>query len=393
MSTATIHHRADLAPSSSSREQIPWYIGAAVVATGCIMAGLYWDISWHQTIGRDTFWTPAHLVIQFGAILAGTASAYLIFSTTFGNNQAEKEASVNVLGFHGPLGAFLAAWGAVAMITSAPFDNWWHIAYGLDVKIISPPHVLLALGIAAIMWGSVILILGQMNRRELLLRRRFQWLLLCTGGFIIVQDMMLKLEYTSRVLMHSAIFYLVVTLGMGFMLEGIGRASGYRWARTAMTGFYTALFLLALWLFPLFPAEPKLGPIYQRVSHMVPLYFPVLIVIPAFVLDLIFPRIQSLGKWTQAAIQGVVFVTVLVAVSWPLGTFLVYWPAARNWLFGTQEFAFFINPTVASVRNVFFAWEPTREWFLINMGFAFVAGVLSTRVGIAWSGFLARVRR
>ncbi len=27
------------------------------------------------------------------------------------------------------------------MITSAPFDDWWHNAYGLDVKILSPPHV------------------------------------------------------------------------------------------------------------------------------------------------------------------------------------------------------------------------------------------------------------
>ena len=32
------------------------------------------------------------------------------------------------------------------MITSAPFDNWWHEAYGLDVKIVSPPHTLLAMG-------------------------------------------------------------------------------------------------------------------------------------------------------------------------------------------------------------------------------------------------------
>ena len=30
------------------------------------------------------------------------------------------------------------------MLTSAPFDNWWHDAYGLDVKIISPPHMFLA---------------------------------------------------------------------------------------------------------------------------------------------------------------------------------------------------------------------------------------------------------
>lgn len=393
MSTATLDRPPDIAVVSSRPERIPWHIWASALAAGCIMSGLYWDISWHETIGRDTFWTPAHLLIQFGAILAGTCSAYLIFSATFSNNQAVKRASVNVLGFRGPLGAFVAAWGAVAMVTSAPFDNWWHNAYGLDVKIMSPPHTLLAMGITAIMWGSVILVLGQMNRAEAMLRRRLQWLLLCTGGLIVVQDMMFKLEYTNRVLMHSGIFYLVVTLGMGIILEGIGRASGYRWARTVMTGFYTVLFLATLWIFPLFPAQPKLGPIYQPVSHMVPLHFPILILVPAFALDLIFPKIQKLGKWAQATIEGFVFVAVLLAVSWPFGTFLVYWPAARGWLFGTQEFAFFINPIVPSVRNVFYPWEPTRWLFLVNMALAVIAGILSTRIGIMWSNFLARVRR
>jgi len=50
------------------------------------------------------------------------------------------------------------------MITSAPFDNWWHAAYGLDVKILSPPHVLLALGMTGIRFGTVILVVSEMNR-------------------------------------------------------------------------------------------------------------------------------------------------------------------------------------------------------------------------------------
>ena len=67
-------------------------------------------------------------------------------------------------GFEAPLGAFIAAWGGVAMLTSAPFDNWWHSAYGLDVKILSPPHVFLILGNLAVNTGTLILILGMMNR-------------------------------------------------------------------------------------------------------------------------------------------------------------------------------------------------------------------------------------
>ena len=53
-----------------------------------------------------------------------------------------------------------------------------------------------------------------------------------------------------------------------------------------MAAIYTALFLAGLWIFPLFPAAPKLGPVYQHVTHMVPLWFPVLVIVPAFALDL-----------------------------------------------------------------------------------------------------------
>ena len=59
-------------------------------------------------------------------------------SAPWRRNAEMRAASVKVLGLRAPLGVFLAAWGGVAMLTSAPFDNWWHNAYGLDVKIVSP---------------------------------------------------------------------------------------------------------------------------------------------------------------------------------------------------------------------------------------------------------------
>ena len=57
----------------------PWYIWCGLIGVSSIVFGLYWDISWHMSIGRDTFWTPAHLLIQFGGILMCLTSAYLIF--------------------------------------------------------------------------------------------------------------------------------------------------------------------------------------------------------------------------------------------------------------------------------------------------------------------------
>ena len=379
----------------SKSQAIPWHLWSCITASACIMGGLYWDISWHQTIGRDTFWTPAHLLIQFAAILTAASSSLLIFGTTFGRDQAAKRASVNVLGFRGPLGAFICAWGGAAMLISAPFDNWWHDAYGLDVKIISPPHMVLALGIAGILWGGAILILGEMNRADGRLRQRLEMMLLISGGLLVTLDMILKLHDTSRTVMHTAYPYMVAAIGLPLWLEAIARASGRRWARTTMVAVYTVGFMLLVWIVPLFPGEPKLGPVYQRVTHMLPLYFPLLIIVPAFALDLLWPRMKSWEKWQQAMVAGSAFVVVLMAVQWPFANFLMS-PASRNWMFGTHYLYYGMPPTAHEVRYEFvrfFPLEATTLAFFRNLGLAFVAAIFSTRLGMTWGNWMREVRR
>src|SRR5215471_15598081 len=136
----------------------------AVLVGGTFIAiGILWDISWHRTIGRDTFWTPAHMAIYFGGLLGGLTCGWLVLRTTFLATQQQKAAAVRLWGFRGPLGAWVTIWGALAMLTSAPFDNWWHDAYGVDVKILSPPHTVLALGMWATVLGALMLILREQN--------------------------------------------------------------------------------------------------------------------------------------------------------------------------------------------------------------------------------------
>src|SRR5438094_3404114 len=143
---------------------LPWYVVAVVLAATSAIVGVIWDISWHRTIGRDTFWTPAHLAIYLGGALAGAACGWLVLKTTFAGTPEQRAAGVSFWGFRGPLGAWVCIWGAIAMIASAPFDNWWHNAYGLDVKIISPPHTLLALGFVGIELGALLMVLALQNR-------------------------------------------------------------------------------------------------------------------------------------------------------------------------------------------------------------------------------------
>src|SRR5215472_11629516 len=376
----------------SKRATVPWLSIAGLVASAAISSGIFWDISWHETIGRDTFWTPAHLLTQFGAVLAGLASSWVIFGTTLAGSAESKKSSVNVLGFRAPLGAFILAWGAAAMLTSAPFDNWWHDAYGLDVKIISPPHILLALGIFGVNWGAAFLAAAEMSRAEGAQRRMLQYVLLAAAGFILIQTMILLLERTGRVGQHSAITYLVVSFPLLFLLETFARASQHRWARTIVAGTYTVVCLMMLWILPLFSAQPKLGPVYQSVTHMIPLPFPLLIVVPSFFLDLIWPRLKQASLWLQALVGGVVFLAILIAVQWPFATFMMS-PAANNWFFSNNNFPYFDVPSSPNVRHVFVNWESTPAWFWRNVVLAFVASVLSMWVGIVFGNWLRRVRR
>src|SRR5204862_836190 len=102
-------------------ETLPRSVYVAVVGLACLPIGLLWDISHHSTIGRDTFWTPAHIIIQLGGIVPAFLFAAIALKTTFRGTQEERDASVSFWGFRAPLGVWVTVWGAIAMMTSAPF--------------------------------------------------------------------------------------------------------------------------------------------------------------------------------------------------------------------------------------------------------------------------------
>ncbi len=152
---------ATAAPAATS--VVPWPLWAFAFASTSVIAGILWDISWHRTIGRDSFWTPAHMAIYLGGVVAGLSCGWLVLYTTFAGTARDRAAGVSFWGFRGPLGAWVCIWGALAMIVSAPFDDWWHNAYGLDVEILSPPHVVLAAGIYGIGIGAMLMALARQN--------------------------------------------------------------------------------------------------------------------------------------------------------------------------------------------------------------------------------------
>ena len=390
MAATAISGRVTRLREAPAAAAVPWYVWCSVLAVSSVMLGAHWDISWHSSIGRDTFWTPAHIAIYMCGVLAGVAFGYLILATTFSRSAPLAESSVRIWGFRAPLGAFIASWGGIAMLTSAPFDNWWHDAYGLDVKIISPPHILLFVGAYAVLLGTLVLIAGHMNR-ALASAAPFRWLFLYVGGITMVLGMVVLMELTSRVLLHNALPYILVSIPAPIIMAVNSRATGVRFAATFVAGFYS-LFLIGLILvLPLFPAQPKLGPVYQPVTHFIPPQFPLLLLVPAFALDLFWQRTASWGKWKVAISSAVLFVGLLLAAEWPFASFLMS-GASRNRFFGTMYFPYGVPTDSYTFRGLFYRTD-TPAQFLAGIAIAVVVCTLTIRFGISRGEWMRTIRR
>ncbi len=374
---------------------VPWYLTAMLAGSTSIILGLLWDISWHMTIGRDTFWTPAHMAIYLGGVLAGLSCGWLAVRTTFAGTEAERGAAVRFWGFRAPLGAWVAIWGAIAMLTSAPFDDWWHNAYGLDVEILSPPHTVLGAGMIAIQIGAMMLALALQNRAadggEV---RRLGLAHLYAAGIVMLMLATLMTEYSYPNRRHGALFYQVMAAVLPFFLVAVARSSRRRWAATTASAFYMLITCAMVWILPLFPASPKLGPINMPMDHLAPPLFPMLLVVPALAIDVILQRGQRReGKragWLAAAAMGAAFLALFLAAHWFLAGFQLS-PASRNWFFAGDTFwAYFSRPG----PHQYEFWNQDGDRLTPRAaGIALLWAFASTRLGLWWGQWMAKVKR
>jgi hypothetical protein len=373
---------------------------AVLISSACIVIGLLWDISWHSTIGRDTFWSPPHLLEQFGAVIAGVSCGWLVLRTTFAGTPEQRGTSVRFWGFFGPLGAWVTIWGTFVMIASAPFDNWWHNAYGLDVKIVSPPHMVLAAGMIAVELGAMLMALAAQNRATSEADvRALGWAYAIAGGVLVTMVAAVITEYASRPnQMHSPLFYQVAGGAFPIFLVAFARSGRLRFPATTTAAIYMGVMVVMIWILELFPARPKLAPIYNAVTHMVPPHFPLLLVIPALTVDLLLRRRDEggSGDWIRAALVGVAFVGTMFAVQWFFGEFLIS-PTARNFFFGADRWAYFVRPGPWQYRF----WDvpkdaagnPSMQPIATGLGIAALISIASTRIGIWWGNGMSRVQR
>jgi len=398
--TATV---VSSSPSADAREARgrtveTWPPYAVLFSSACIVVGLLWDISWHKTIGRDTFWTAPHLLEQLGAVLAGVSCGWLVLHTTFTGRPEVRARSVRFWGFSGPLGAWVTIWGTLTMITSAPFDDWWHNAYGLDVKIVSPPHMVLAMGMIAIQLGAMLMLLAAQNRASRSGEvRLLGWGYAFAGGVLLTMMATLTSEYAVRPNdMHNTLFYQVAGGTYPVFLVAFARSGRLRFPATTAAATYFGIVLVMIWVLQLFPARPQLAPIYNPVTHMLAPEFPLFLVVPALAIDLMLQQAGRGHDWLLMLALGVVFVALLALVQWFFAFFLIS-PHARNWFFGADQWPYFIKPGEWQYRF----WRVPRDAagnlslprLARGLGIATLIACASARIGLWLGNGMARVMR
>jgi hypothetical protein len=221
-------------------------------------------------------------------------------------------------------------------------------------------------------------------------RRDLNRLFLLGAGLLLLLAATVATEYTQRWDMHQSLFYQVSAGVFGFFLVSAARAARTRWPATTVALVYSALTMVMLLVLPLFPAQPLLGPIFVPTDRFMPPDFPLLLVAPALLIDLLMRRFTTNRRrdWALATVLGVVFVITFVVVQWPFADFLVStW--ARNDFFGSHRMDYSVSPVIQA------RWYQLNspDNLVVGLPIAATIGFVSARLALWWGNWMSRVRR
>ena len=115
-----------------------------------VYAGM-WDVWWHGSVGRDTFWEPPHLLLYAGITASIAIGVYGWYKT--------REVVWKRLAF-----------ALLAILVSAPVDEFWHRAFGTEspaspLIVWSPPHLILVLAVVGSMAMLLPIVGGERDER------------------------------------------------------------------------------------------------------------------------------------------------------------------------------------------------------------------------------------
>ena len=258
------------------------------------------------------------------------------------------------------------------------------------MEILSPPHTVLAAGILAIQIGAMLMALARQNNATRGGRSQ-RFLFVYAGGVLLLMLATLATEeITFPNDQYGTPFFLVSAGIFPFVLVGLARSALFRWGATAAAAVYMGWTAIMIWVLQLFPAQPMLAPILRQVDHMVPPAFPILLVIPALVVDVIMNRLPSgarrLRQWGTAVGAGLALMLVLGVVQWYFSEFLLT-QSARNFVFGADLWDY--NSSSGPWQYEYWSPSVTRA----GAGGAALVAAVSASAGLWWGNWMTRVRR
>lgn len=177
--------------------------------------GVYWDDAWHTDRGRDTLLSPPHVALYVGVTMAlVVVAASLLVDRRLGWRRLIADTpGIGVI-------------GALAVIGSAPVDEWWHRAFGRDAVLWSPPHLFAVVGTIAL--ATAFAFITGCSHRPLGPAR---WIRSAAGAPVIGAWLVLVLEYDTDVPQYSAVWYLPVLAtalaAAGVTVQAAGRSGRF----------------------------------------------------------------------------------------------------------------------------------------------------------------------
>jgi hypothetical protein len=227
-----------IAGSLEHLTKIPGW-AAAMVGTstfGLLVAGMgfYSDVRWHVSLGRDDqLFTAPHTAIVIGLMtIFGSAFLGEFVATA---TKANVGLRLPVLGMRVPYSALAMGLIGFCAMSGFPMDELWHRAYGIDVTMWSPTHLLMIIGASVSPLASW-LALGEAGVSP----ERSRWATgvhIAVGSFALLGLSSVQGEFAFGVPQFQQLYHPVLyALAAGFALTAVTMVVRKWWAPLIVAG-------------------------------------------------------------------------------------------------------------------------------------------------------------
>lgn len=262
--------------------------------------GLAWDIGWHRSVGRDTFWTPPHVLLYSGVALGGLVCLAVVLFDSVARGDDSADDTLAIVGpLRAPLGFALAGFGYLTLLAAAPLDDYWHRLYGLDVTLWAPFHMMGLIGAAIAGTGATYAIAScaaRARRAHVSVRVLEAGVVLALAGLLdnllVIAQPSAALYPTTQLLgVEVLTFPVLLAAFVTPILFAAARAVAFRFAATGVVGVLVAR---DLFFALVTPAVVRIvagieGTAFRTARppefQPVPLVVPLLLLVPALLVD------------------------------------------------------------------------------------------------------------